>query len=60
MSPQSSDVVVRIKADTRQFNRAMRRAMRMLWWMKWGGWVIVITAAAILFLAGAVTGWLIR
>ena len=60
MSPQSSDVVVHIKADTRQFDRAMRRAMRMLWWMKWGGWVVVITAAAILFLSGVAVGWILR
>jgi hypothetical protein len=53
---QVSEAVVKIKADTSQFNRQMRRVQWSLWLFQWGPWIAL--AGTLLFGAaiGAVLG----
>lgn len=50
-----SDMTVEIKADTREFDRQLRRVQSQLWWMRYGDavtFVALATLLAFMFIAG--------
>jgi hypothetical protein len=54
--PEIADVVVKIKADTRQFDRSIRRVQWSLWWMHWGPWAVIAATFLLGIAVGAVAG----
>ena len=48
---KSSEMTVEIKADTRDFDRAIRRAQSQIWWMKYGDLISYIAIALIVVAA---------
>lgn len=48
---KASQVTVEIKADTRDFDRALRRAQSQVWWMQYGDLVTYAALVALVLMA---------
>lgn len=56
MSPEIENITVRIKADTRAFNRSLRRVQWSLWIFQWGPWFALAGTFLLGLAIGAVIG----
>lgn len=54
--PQIEDLVVRIAADTTQFDKSMSRIQRRLWWLQVQHSVLFGLTIVVAFLMGFVVG----